>query len=151
MTDISVSKTAYQVEKRSWLIPQSGAIGHGYTPSGTLDVSAFTPAIHYPNGYIPSGIVLGRITATGLLAPYDNAFDADPVTAGQQGDGRETAVGLLYASIKIPNLADTTKDVGCAFVAAFAVVRVARLPLTTGAGSLDTAARADLPTIYFES
>lgn len=140
MTDIAVTTTAYQVEKRSWLIPQPGAIGHGYSRSGTLDVSAFTAGTHYPNGYIPSGTVLGRITATGLLGPYDNAAT----------DGRQTAAGLLYAATKVPNPADTTVDVGCAYVAAFAVVRPSRLPFQAGVGSLDAAGRADLPTIYFE-
>lgn len=141
MTDISVSTTAYQVEKRSWLIPQPGAIGHGYSPSGTLDVSAFTAGTHYPNGYIPSGTVLARITATGLLGPY--------TTAG--AGGLETAVGFLHSATKVPNPADTTKGVGCAYVAAFAVVKTSKLPFTSGAGSLDAAGRADLPTIHFES
>lgn len=138
MTDISVSTTSFQVEKRDWLIPQPGGIGHGYTPSGTLDVSAFTAGTHYPNGYFPSGLVLGRITATGKLGPYDNAAS----------DGRQTAVGLLFAATKVPNTADTTKDVGCAYVAAFAVVVTAKLP--TGHG-LDAAAQTDLARIHFES
>jgi hypothetical protein len=36
--------------------------------SGTLDVSAFTKATHYPNGYFISGLPLGQITATKLYA-----------------------------------------------------------------------------------
>lgn len=138
MTDISVTTTAYQVENRSWLIPQPGAIGHGYSPSGTLDVSAFTEGTHYPDGYIPSGTVLGRITASGKLGPY-NAAGAD---------GTQTAVGFLYSATKVPA---SGADVGCAYVAAFAVVDPAKLPLESGTGSLDAAARADLPTIHFES
>lgn len=134
MTDISVSSTSYQVEKRSWLIPQPGAIGHGYTPSGTLDISAFTAGTHYPNGYIPSGVVLGRITATGLLGPYDDAAV----------DGRGTAVGLLYAATNVPA---SGADVGCAYVAAFAVVKTAKLPANHG---LNAAARTDLRNIHFE-
>lgn len=141
MTDISVSSTSFQVEKRDWLIPQPGGIGHGYSPSGTLDISAFTAGTHYANGYIPSGTVLARITATGKLGPY--------TTAGS--GGLETAVGFLYSATKVPNTADTTKDVGCAYVAAFAVVDADKLPFSSGAGSLDTAGRADLPTIHFEN
>jgi hypothetical protein len=69
MTDISVASTSYQVEKRAWLLSPHGT-DPGTTPTITLDVSAFTAATHYPNGYLLSGIVLGRITATGLYAPY---------------------------------------------------------------------------------
>lgn len=36
-----------------------------------LDVSAFTPATHYPDGYIPSGTPVAL--AAGLLVPYDGA------------------------------------------------------------------------------
>jgi hypothetical protein len=34
-----------------------------------LDVSAFTANTHYPNGYIPSGMVLSEL-ASGLFGPY---------------------------------------------------------------------------------
>lgn len=136
MTDISVATVAFQAEKRSWLIIQPGGIEAGYTPSGVLDVSAFTAGTHYPNGFFPSGLALGRITATGLLGPYSNAAS----------DGRETCVGLLFSSVKVPNPADTTKDVGCAFVAAFAVVNLSKLPI-----ALDAAGQADLPRIHFEA
>jgi hypothetical protein len=150
MTDISVTKTSFQAENRSWYL--GTADDPGFTLSGKLDVSAFTAASHYPNGYIPSGIVLGRITATGLYAPYDDAFDADPATAGQQGDGREVAVGLLFSSVKVPNLADTTIDVGGAILVAFAPIKVSQLPIpagTAGGGFLDAAGQADLNRLYF--
>lgn len=127
MTDISVNATGYQVEKRSWLIPFDGD-SFGFTDNGTLDVSAFTAGTHYPNGYIPSGTRLGVITATGLLGPYDAAAS----------DGRQTFAGYLFGSTKIPNLLDLTKDVGCAVVKAFAVVKLSKLPIpegTAGRGS----------------
>jgi hypothetical protein len=93
MTSIAVETTAYQAEKRSWLIPQPGGIGYGFTPSVTLDVSAFTAATHYPNGYLMSGIVLGKITATGLYGPYNDTLST----------GQEVAAGLLFSSVKVPN------------------------------------------------
>jgi hypothetical protein len=150
MSDISVSTTAYQVENRSWLLSPHGT-DPGTTPSITLDISAFTAASHYPDGFIPSGIVLGRITATGLYAPYDNAFDADPATAGQQGDGREVAAGLLFSAVKVPNTADTTIDVGGALLV-HGFVNAGRLPIAAGiagGGFLDAAGQADLPLIHF--
>jgi len=37
--------------------------------TGTFDVSAFTAATHYPNGFIPSGTPVALVG--GLLVPYD--------------------------------------------------------------------------------
>lgn len=150
MTDISVSTVAFQSERRSWLYGLHGT-DPGTTPSATLDVSAFTAASHYPNGFLPSGLVLGRITATGLYAPYNPTFDADPVAAGQQGDGREVAAGILFASVRIPNLADLTKDVGGALLV-HGFVRISKLPIapgTAGGGFLDAAAQNALRLIHF--
>jgi len=67
-------------------------IGNGGMPIGTprsivLDRSAFDldpDTGDFPNGMIPSGVYLSRITATGLYGPYD---------------GDPAAAGLLFASI----------------------------------------------------
>lgn len=125
MTDISVSTTNYQVEKLSWLLDRGGF----EFESITLDVSAFTAGTHYPNGYIPSGTNLAKITATGLYGPYDNAAL----------DGREVFRGHLGASTKVPNTADTTKDVGAPLCFS-AVVRSSKLPAAVdAAGQTDVA------------
>lgn len=65
--DLSLRTTAYQVEDRSWL---GSAHGTSATETITLDVSAFTANTHYPSGYIPSGMVLAKITSSGLYGPY---------------------------------------------------------------------------------
>jgi hypothetical protein len=134
MTDITVSTTSFQVEKRSWLIPQPGGIGAGFTQSIVLDVSMFTSGTHYPNGYFLSGLNLARITGTGqggvigLYGPYDDAAT----------DGRQTLAGHLFSATKVPNLADTTKDVGAALLSAFAVVKLSKLPIALDAnGQVD--------------
>lgn len=57
----------FGVEDQSWL---GSAHGTSSCPSITLDTSAFTSGTHYPNGYFPSGLPLGKITASGLYAPY---------------------------------------------------------------------------------
>ena len=140
MTDISVATTAYQVEDLSWDL--STAESPGFRQSVTLDISAFDATQHYPNGYIPSGCVIGIITATGKAGPY---------LAGGSG-GLETAYGFLAASTKVPNTADTTIDVGAAALVAFSAVDVAALPFTTAetlGGFLDAAGRVDLPNLYF--
>lgn len=232
MTDISVLSTPYQVEKRSWYLGTSEM--PGFTISGTLDVSAFTAGTHYPNGFIPSGTPLGRITATGLYAPYTVTDEVQSVTEGGSGltsftltfsgqttgsiaaaataatvqaalealsnigvgqvsvtgsaggpytvsfigtlidtnvaqmtatptggsgtvtvatvtgggtepsDGTEVAKGLLFSNVKVPNLLDTTVDVGCAILVAFAPVRLSKLPFT-----LDANGQTDLKNLYF--
>lgn len=149
-TDISVKTTQHQTGDRSWLIPQPGGIGFGYTPSGVLDVSTLTAATHYPNGYVPSGLVLGIITAssTGGKVVY-GAYD------DTAGDGRAVAAGFLFDDAEIPNLLDLTKDPGIAVVAAFAVVRESRLPVQsagtpTGRGYIDAAGKTDLKLIHFD-
>lgn len=45
--------------------------GHGIRNARTekLDISAFTAATHYPNGYIPSGMPVAKVG--GVLVPYD--------------------------------------------------------------------------------
>ncbi len=98
MTDISVSTTAYQVERRDWLLSPHGA-GPGTNRVIVLDVSAFTEAIHYPNGYIPSGCPLSKITASGLYGPYSVTDEVQTITEGGSGltsftltfDGETTA------------------------------------------------------------
>jgi hypothetical protein len=124
MTDISVNKTSYQVEKLSWLLDRGG----WEMDNVTLDVSAFTAGTHYLNGFIPSGTNLGKITATGLFGPYDNAAT----------DGREVFRGHLGISTKVPNTADTTKDAGAPLLFA-GVVKESKLPAT-----VDAAGKADV-------
>jgi hypothetical protein len=65
--DITVRSESFGVENRSWL---GSAHGTEATRTVTLDVSAFTEGTHYPDGYIKSGTVLGRITSSGLYGPY---------------------------------------------------------------------------------
>ena len=145
-TDIAVRTTAtLQTEKRNWLWGPHGT-EPGDTPNIVLDLSAFVAATHFPNGHIPSGTVLGRVTATGLYVPYNDAFDADAVTAGQQGDGREVAAGLLFSSVTVPSGA--TRIGAALFV--HGLVKASKLPIAAGnPGALDAAARVDLRLIHF--
>ncbi len=123
--DISVQPTeTWIAEDRSWLASRDGT---DVTQSITLDTSTFTKATHYPNGYVRSGTVLGRITATGLYGPYSNAAS----------DGREVAAGFLYTS--------TVMVEGGANVGAplhwRGAIKESRLPTNHG---LDSNAKTDL-------
>lgn len=139
MTDISVVTTASQVENRAWLLSGPEGVGPGWTPSVTLDISKFVQGTHYPNGYIPSGTVIARITTGGLYGPYDNTAE----------DGREIEasdrLGILFGSV--PVRAGSTKVGGARVV--HAVVDAAKLPFQSGAGALSADARAGLRLVFF--
>ena len=127
--DIGITTTSYQTEKRSWMLSQWGQ-GPGENPNIVLDKSAFTSGTHYPNGYFPSGLPLGKITATGLYGPYDDAAS----------DGRQVCAGFLHSSVKAP---DTDRDpAGALVVAGF--IRLSKLPV-----SLDANGQADLKLCHF--
>lgn len=137
MTDISVTSKEFGSDPRAWLLTE--LVGHQQstpTTHGEIDFSLFTANTHYPKGFIPSGIVLGRVTTGGRLGPYGNGLS----------DGRETAVGFLYNAIQVP--ANLATRMAVAVVDCFAVIWVPRLPANHG---LDTAARADLSLIKFRA
>lgn len=70
MSDISIrTEASYLNEDQRWL--------YGGTPDGKnidilLDRSNFDLVSAFPNGFIPSGIALAKVTATGLYIPYVN-------------------------------------------------------------------------------
>lgn len=65
--NLSPVTESFQSDDQSWL---GSAHGTDMARSITLDVSAFTSGTHYPNGYFPSGLKLGKISASGLYGPY---------------------------------------------------------------------------------
>ncbi len=72
-------------EDQRWL---ASADGTDFARSLTLDVTKFTPSVHYPNGYLPSGIPLAKITASGLFGPYTpdtNQVESATVTGAPTG------------------------------------------------------------------
>lgn len=137
MTSIAVETTSFYADDRSWLLSQWGQ-NPGENPSITIDVSAFTAGTHYPNGYIKSGEPLGMITASSsgdkiVVGPYDNAAV----------DGRQTCIGFLHSAVKVPDLADTTKDTNGALVKA-GFIKEGRLPR-----AIDANGKADLKLCDF--
>ncbi|MGG7510902.1 head decoration protein [Plantibacter sp. YIM 135249] len=135
MSSLNVRRTTLQAENRSWLRGPHGT-EPGSNPNATLLVSLFTAGSHYPNGYIPSGIVLGKVTASGVYGPYDAAAT----------DGRQTAVGFLFGSQTIDGA-----DRVASGILIHGFVNATKLPIQTGTGSLDAAARTSLAgKIYFD-
>jgi len=124
--DVSIRSTDTVNEDQTWL--GNGGMPIGQPRSIVLDRSAFDFDADFPDGYLPSGIVLAEITATGLYGPYDNAG------AG----GLETAAGHLFASIPVDE--NSTGDLAAALFWSGEVIE-ANLP--TGHG-LDASAKTDL-------
>ncbi len=103
--------------------------------SVTLDKSAFTEAIHYPNGYLPSGTLLGKITATGKYGPYNVTDEVQTLTEGGSG---LTSFTITYSGQTTTSLDDdaTAAEVQAALAALSNVgagnVIVTGGPLATG-------------------
>jgi len=137
MTDIAVDTYSYTPPDRGWLLTELQGDKQPVTAtSATLDFTKFTAGTHYPNGYIPSGVVLGIVTATGKLGAY----------ASGNADGTQTPVGILYNPIQVP--ADTSRKVQAAYVDCFAVVSISRLPSNSGYVS---AVATALPLVKFRA
>lgn len=123
--DISPRTTNYQVDDHSWL---GSAHGVDSTESITLDVSKFTAGTHYPNGFIPSGTKVGKITASGKYGLYDDAL----------ATGVEVLVGFLLGGVPVPTGATS---LGAAMFT-HGKVREANLPFTVdAAGKTDVLGR----------
>lgn len=97
----------------------------------TLDRSLFTAT--FPNGFIPSGVALGKITATGKYGPYSNAAV----------DGRETCQGHLLTTIEYDTVNDN--DPGGALLWHGQIIR-SKLPVGHG---LDAAGEVEAKLIHY--
>lgn len=128
--DLSVRTEFFGQGNQSWLGSQHGV---DTARSITLDTSTFTAGTHYPQGFLLSGLPVGKITTSGKYGPYD-----DTAT-----DGRQTLVGFLLEAVRV-NVADNTIDpAGPLFMHGFVVA--AKLPVAVDAnGKADVSAR-----IYF--
>jgi len=121
-------------ENQSWL---GSALGTQECDSITLDGSAFIAT--WPDGIVPSGVALGKITATGLYAPYDDAAV----------DGTEVMAGHLFTTTDLmsrtPYSAGAVQDVPAPLYWHGEVVE-ANLPANAG---VDANGKADVPLIHY--
>lgn len=124
--DLSLKTESFTQDRRDWL---GSAHGTDAPVSVTLDVSTFTQATHYPDGYIKSGIPLGKITASGKYGPYDDT----------KTDGRQVCVGFLFTAQDVvsPRGVVAASAVGSMLVHCF--IKEAKLPV-----SIDAAGKTDL-------
>ena len=125
--DLSMRTETFGQEDQSWL---GSAHGTDMARSITLDVSAFTSGTHYPQGFLLSGLPLGKITATGKYGPYNNAAV----------DGTDTLAGFLFTGVRVNTLDNTIDVQGALYI--HGVVVEAKLPVAIdSAGKTDVAGR----------
>ena len=124
MPSYGVTTTSYGQGNRTWMLTGKG---RDTCRTVTLDISAFTANTHYPNGYLPAGLVLGKITASGMYAPYIDA----------NSDGTQTAELVLFNDQYVDG---SGNDIVAACMTEGDII-VSRLPSGNG---LDTAGKTDL-------
>lgn len=103
--DLSLRTEEFHVEDQSWLGSRDGTeVSQGIT----LYLPAFTSGVHYPNGYIPSGVLLARITSgpgQDMYGPYAGStseVQTVTITGTPTGGtftltaGGETTAGIAY-------------------------------------------------------
>lgn len=111
--DLTLRTETFAVDDQSWLGSRHGI---GEAVSVTLDTSAFTESIHYPDGYFKSGIGLAKITATGLYGPYNVTDEVQTLTVGGSG---LTSFTITYSGQTTASIDDqaTAADVQAALEA----------------------------------
>ncbi|MFD3361633.1 head decoration protein [Streptomyces albidoflavus] len=126
--DLNLKVETFTQDRRDWL---GSAHGTDAPVSITLDVSKFTKATHYSDGYLKSGIPLGKVTAGGKYGPYD----------GAASDGRQTLVGFLFTAVDVDaRKVASTSVVGSMLIHCF--IREAKLPVAVDSdGKTDVAGR----------
>jgi hypothetical protein len=126
-----VTETFSPAEDQSWL---GSAHAVETAESVTLDADKFLTA--FPTGIVPSGVVIAKITATSLYAPYTDA--------ATHGAGTDAAAGHLLTTTDLHGTtAGTAVDTPVPYIWHGQVIE-AKLPTNhglTAAGKADMAGR----------
>lgn len=120
---------SFSQDRRDWL---AGDHGTDIALSVTLDVTKFTAGTHYPDGYVKSGIPLGKITTGGKYGPYDDTAV----------DGRQTLVGFLFTGVEVVTRRGATLSSAVGSMLVHCAVKESKLPVAVdAAGKTDLASR----------
>lgn len=136
---VNITNESWSVDSKEWLATRKG---FDTCRSVTLDLSLFTTGDGFgADDYIPSGTVIGLVTATGLYGPYD------PTAS----DGTETAAGHIFEAAR---MSDSDKNSFTRSVVPMlweGVVIESKLPAFSGSkGEIDSAAKGDLTHVRYE-
>jgi len=129
---LSITTTVFKPsENQSWL---GSAHGTDNADPITLDGDSFLTT--FTDGVIPSGVVLGKVTATSKYRQYSNAAS----------DGTQTAVGMLLTTVDLGGVTSAVVEDVTAALYWHGEVIEANLPTNHG---LDSAGKTDLALIRF--
>jgi len=127
--NLGLISESFSQDRRDWL---AGDHGTDIALSVTLDVTKFTAGTHYPDGYIKSGIPLGKITTGGKYGPYDDTAV----------DGRQTLVGFLFTGVEVVTRRGATLSSAVGSMLVHCAVKESKLPIAVdAAGKTDLASR----------
>ena len=145
MVALDITSEAWNTDDKSWLGHQFGL---DTARPVTLDLSLFNATDHYVNGFIPSGVVIGKVTATGRYGPYD----PDGV------DGRETAAFITLNAARVVRDGNESGTLTLSANAGLwqCIVKESKLPALPdgsggGEGIPDAGAKAELPNVIWEA
>jgi len=128
---MQVTETFPASEDQSWLGSR-----HGTLEADTITLDKVSCLAAFPTGIVPSGVAIGKITATGLYAPY--------TAAATYGVGTATPLGLLFQTVDFRGTtAGTTADSPAALYWHGEVI-TANLPAGNG---VDAGAKTAMPLI----
>ena len=130
--DLTVRTKSWQADDQTW---KAAAHGTDLARSISVDAALFTPATHAPNGYLPSGLPVAKITAAGA-----NHGQYGPYTPGAT-NGLQTFAGLLEVNTILPS--PNTGAVGTALFEHGRAVK-ANVPIITIDSAAETAAAGRL-------
>lgn len=114
-------------EDQSWL-----GSAHGTQEMDTITLDGDKFLATFPTGIVPSGVAVGKITATGLYAPYTDA--------ATHGAGTDLLAGLLFTTIDLQGTTGATATDSPASLFWHGEVIESKLPVghgVTAAGKLD--------------
>ena len=115
--DLTIKRESFGQDDQSWL---GSAHGTNAAQTITLDVSTFTKATHYPEGWLKSGLPLAKSGNKYVLwAPTANL------------------AGFLFTTVRVP--VSTATPVGAAILEP-GRVKTAKLPVSVDAAGQATAA-----------
>ncbi len=97
--DLSIKSESWGIDDQSWLASRHG-LDAGR--SITIDVSTFTKADHYPDGFLKSGLPLARRASDGHHVLYN--------TSGS--GGAEVLDGHLLGALHVPDAVSSATRLG---------------------------------------
>lgn len=125
------STTYASPEDQSWL-----GSAHGTNMANPITLDGDTFLATFTTGIVPSGVALGKVTATGLYVPYTDA--------GTHGAGSDTMVGHLFTTLDLGGTTAATVDKVAGAIFMHGEIIEAKLPTghgLTAAGKADVAGR----------